>query len=182
MDDTGAIPHDHVGTGFILDIAAEILVGCPEQFLTLVDQVFGYLQCNTRCHHPVRTCFDCRRGIRVHNHGPVGMFITECGKLIDRTAKIQGTGRLKGGHEHALFRAENLGGLTHKFDTRHHERAGILLTAKASHFERVRNTATGFFREVLNRIIGIVMCHQHRILLLKQGLDAILIAVDLRLT
>src|SRR5690554_2684700 len=44
---------------------------------------------------------------------------------------------------------------------------------KASHFQRIRYTAAALFGQPLNSIIGIVMGHQHRVMLLKQTLDLI---------
>jgi hypothetical protein len=35
VHDAGAVPHQHVGAGLLLDVAAQVAVGCPEDLLPL---------------------------------------------------------------------------------------------------------------------------------------------------
>jgi hypothetical protein len=35
----GAVPHQHVGAGLLLDVAAEVAVGCPQHLLPCSFQV-----------------------------------------------------------------------------------------------------------------------------------------------
>jgi hypothetical protein len=39
VHDAGAVPHQHVGAGLLLDVAAQVAVGCPQDLLALGLQV-----------------------------------------------------------------------------------------------------------------------------------------------
>ncbi len=60
MNDTGAVPHHHIRTGLTLDIATQIFIRRPENFLSLVHQMLGDLQSDTGSHYPICTGLDCR--------------------------------------------------------------------------------------------------------------------------
>ena len=46
-----------------------------------------------------------------------------------------------------------------------------MFCTKARHLQRVRNTASGLFRQLLDFRIGVVMCHHHGISLFEKTLD-----------
>ncbi|RMP50647.1 hypothetical protein ALQ21_200105 [Pseudomonas savastanoi pv. glycinea] len=169
MDNAGTVPQQHIGTGFTLDIATQMLVWSPDDFLAVVHQAFDDLQRTARGHYPVRTGFDRCRGVGIHHHGTLRVLIAERGKLIDRAPYVKRTGGFERGHEHTFFRVENLRGFAHETHACDQYSTGSVVIAEAGHFQRVGHATAGFLGQGLNDRVAIIVSDQHGILLLEFG-------------
>ena len=168
MHDAHAGPKHHVGAGLFLDVAAQMLVGRPKDLLPLLVQMAHDVEAHARSDAPVGARLHGRAGVGIDDHGAVRMRIAELGEFIGWAAEVERAFSLERGHEHALVRAQNLGGLAHEAHARHDERLGRMVAPEARHFERVGNTAAGLEREVLQIGIDVVMRNQHRAQLAQQ--------------
>ncbi|CAI8702265.1 hypothetical protein EMIT0P100_100127 [Pseudomonas sp. IT-P100] len=141
----------------------------PDNRFAVVHQAFDDFQCTARRHHPVRPGFDCCRGIGIHHDGTFRVLIAERRKLVYRATQVERTGRFQGRHEHAFFRVEDFRGFAHELHAGDHHGLGRVSIAEAGHFQRVGDTATGFFSQGLNNRITIKVGNQHRVLSLELG-------------
>ncbi|MNS88892.1 hypothetical protein D3C72_1228840 [compost metagenome] len=139
-----ALPQQHVGAGLLLDIAAQVLVGCPQDLLALRMQVLDDLQADAGGHHPVRARLHGGAGVGVDHHGAVRVRIAEGGELIGRATQVERAGRVQVRHQHGLLGAQDLGGLAHEAHAGHDQRLGGMIAAEARHFQRIRHAAAGF--------------------------------------
>src|SRR5690606_32479103 len=137
VDDTAAVPQQHIGAGLLLHIAAQVLVGGPEDLLPPAIQVVDDIEGDAGGDHPVGPGLHRRRGVGVDHHGAVGVLVAEGGEFLGGAADVQGAGGLEGGHQHALFGGEDLGGLAHELDAAHQQGRGPVLLAEARHFEGI---------------------------------------------
>ena len=96
------------------------------------------------------------------------MLITERGKLVYLTSQIERAGRLQRRHQNALFRAQNLGRLTHEANTGNNQRGGRVITTKPGHFKRVGDAATGLLGQLLQQGVGVVVGNQNGVLCLQR--------------
>ena len=167
VHDAGTVPHQHVGTGFFLNIATQMLIRCPQNLFTLRLQVLNDLHGNRRGHDPIGTRFYRRRGIGIHHHGTVGVGIAERAELVNRAANIERAGRFERRHQHTLFWGKDLGRFAHKAHACNHQRGGIVTGTEAGHFQGVRHTAASLFSKLLNGIVGIVMRYQNGVVRLE---------------
>ncbi|MNF55441.1 hypothetical protein D3C76_709040 [compost metagenome] len=171
MDDAGTVPQQHVRAGILLDVAPQVLVGCPDDLLTVIHQAFDDFQGATGGHDPVGTRLDRSRRVGIHHHGAIRMLVAECSELIDRATEIQRTGRFQGRHQHALFRVEDLGRFAHETHASHQHGLGRMLVAEASHLKGIGHATTGFLGQGLDHRVAIIMGDQHCILRLEFGCD-----------
>ena len=167
VNDARAIPEQHVRTGFTLHIATEMLVRSPDDLLAVVHEALDDFQRATGSHHPVGTCLDRSGGVGIDHHGALGVLIAKSRELRNGAAKIQRTGGIERWHQHTLFGIEDLGRLTHELHAGDHYRLRRMLIAETRHFQRVRYATTGFLGQRLDHRIGVVMRHEHCILLLQ---------------
>src|SRR5690554_404591 len=65
MDDTGAIPQQNICPGLLLNIATQMLIRCPNHFLTLSRQMLDNFQRNAGGNDPVSA--------RLYSSGGVGI-------------------------------------------------------------------------------------------------------------
>ena len=179
VHDARAVPAQHVSARLVAHIATQVLVRRPQDFFTVAVQVFDQLHCNGGSDNPVSAGFHCSRRIGVNHHRTVRVLVTEGGEFVFRATDIQRTGGFQCRHENALFRAEDLGGLTHELDPGHNQRGRGMVFTETGHLQGVGNTATGFFRQRLDLGICVVVRHQHRITLTQQRLDPVTIGCTL---
>ena len=159
--DAGALPQQHVCAGLLLDIAAKMPVGRPEDFLTLFFQVVDDGQRARTGHHPVGARLHYRAGISVYNHRAIGVCVAKCVEFVNRTAQVQRTGGIQIRHEHGFFRTQDLGGFSHETHPGHDQRLRFVVSAKARHFQRIGNTTACGQRQILQIAVHVVMRHQH---------------------
>ena len=163
MHHAGAAPQQHVRIGLALDVAAKVLVRRPEHLFPLGGQVLDDGQGDAAGHHPIRQRLHLGRGVGVNHGGASRMGLAEGGEVLRRAADVQGAGRLQGGHEHALVRGEDLGGLPHEADAGDDQGLRPMVPAEAGHLQGVRHKAAGGLRQVLHIPIDVVVGHQHRV-------------------
>ncbi|MCY1373291.1 hypothetical protein D9M69_605560 [compost metagenome] len=99
------------------------------------------------------------------------MRIAEGGEFVGRATQVERAGRIQVRHQHGLLGAEDLGGLAHEAHAGHHQGLGVVVAAEARHFEGVGDAAPGFFGEVLQVGVDVVVRHQHRVAFLQQAAD-----------
>ena len=163
VDDAGAVPQQHVGAGLLLDVAAQMPVGCPQDLLPQRSQVAHDGHGARAGHHPVGACLDGRTAVGVDHHGAVGVRVAERGERVGRAAQVERAGGLQIGHQHALGRRQDLGRLTHETNAGDDQRAGRMVAAETGHLERVGDAATGLERQVLQVAIDVVVGDEHRV-------------------
>ncbi len=79
---------------------------------------------------------------------------------LRRATQIQGAFSLQGRHEHPFMRRQNFGRFTHEAHAGYHQRRTVAITSKAGHFQGVGDVSAGFFRQVLNIRIHVIVRHQ----------------------
>mmetsp|Transcript_6218 Transcript_6218/g.25153 ORF Transcript_6218/g.25153 Transcript_6218/m.25153 type:complete len:345 (-) Transcript_6218:315-1349(-) len=168
VHDAGAVPHQHVGAGLFLDVAAQVAVGRPQDFLAAGMQVGHDLQRAGTGHHPVGPGLHGGAGVGVDDDLAVRVGVAKTREVIRRAAQVQRAGRVQVGHQHALFGAEDLGRLAHEAHAGHHQGLGGMVAAEAGHFQRVGHAAAGGQREVLQRAVDVVVGDEHGVVLLQQ--------------
>ena len=173
MHDARAVPHHHVGTGLALDVAAQMPVGCPEDFLALVFQRTHDVQRAARCHNPVGPRLDGGAGVGIHHHRTVGMRVAKGAELIYRAAQVKRAGGVQVGHQHALFGRQDFGGFAHETHARHHQRLRRMVAAKTRHFQRIADNAAGFFGQVLQIWMHVVVRHHDGVLFFQQATNLV---------
>ena len=99
------------------------------------------------------------------------MFIAKCRKRIGRTTQIKRAAGIEVGHEDFFVRAQNLGGFAHETNTRDDKGFGRIVPSETRHFQRVCDTSAGFFCQILNIAIDVVMRHEYRIFFLEEPFD-----------
>ncbi|MNR11023.1 hypothetical protein D3C85_1273030 [compost metagenome] len=99
------------------------------------------------------------------------MLIAERGKFVHRATQVERTGRFERRHQHAFFRVEDLGSLTHELHAGDDHGLGRMGVAETGHFQRVGNTTARLFGQRLNDRVTIEVGHQHRVLSLELGSD-----------
>ncbi|MCY1404036.1 hypothetical protein D9M71_192360 [compost metagenome] len=97
------------------------------------------------------------------------MLVAEGGELVHRATQVQGAGRFQGGHQHAFFRIEDLGRLTHESHAGNDHGLRRMLIAETGHFQGVGNAAAGFLGQSLDHRIAVVVGDQHGIARLQFG-------------
>ncbi len=107
MHQAGALPQQHVGASLLLYIAAQMLIGRPQDFFALGMQMRHDVEPDGRRDHPVGARFDGGTCIGVHHYGAIRVGIAKGGKLIGRTTQVERTGGIQVGHQHALVRAQD---------------------------------------------------------------------------
>ena len=174
MNDTRGLPKKHVGTSCALYVRAQVSVWRPDDFFALGMQMLDDLEANTGRDHPVGTRFDGSAGIGVDHHRAVGMFVAEFRKFVRWAAQIERTLGFQFRHQHAFFRVEDFRSLAHKAYAAHHHCLCGMVSAKARHFQRVRDATTCFFSQILQIRMHIIVRNEHCVLFLEQTLDAAL--------
>ncbi len=176
VHDARAVPQQHVGAGLLLDVAAEVAVGGPQDLLALGLQVVHHGQRAGTGHHPVGARLHGGAGVGVDDDGAVGMGVAEGGEVVGRAAEIERAGGVEVGHQHALARRQDLGGLAHEAHAGHHQ--GLLrgVAAEAGHLEGIGDAAAGLESQVLQVAVHVVVGDQRRVVLPEQfpgaGLEA----------
>ena len=167
-----ALPQQHVGAADALHVIAQVAIRRPQQPVALAMQIFDDLGGDTRGDDPVGARFHRRAGVGVDDREPVRVGVAERGKFVCRAGQVERTLGAEVGHDDALFRIQDLGGLAHELDPGDDQRLRRVGMAEACHLQRIRYAATGFLGQVLQVGGGVVMRDQHRVLLLHQCLDA----------
>ena len=163
MHDAGAVPHEHIGAGFAAHVIAQMTIRRPQNFLAAIGQMRDDLHGDAGGHHPIGAGFYGGRGVGIDHHPALRVLVAESREFIRRAAQVERAGGVQGGHQHALFRGENLRRLAHKAHARNHQGAGGMIASEARHFERIRNATAGLLSQRLNLGGGVVVRHQHRI-------------------
>ena len=88
VDYAGALPKNHIGTGFTLYVAAQVFIRGPKNFLTAVFQSAHDIQRATTGDDPICTCFNRGAGIGVDHYRAVGMGVTKGVEFSDRAAQV----------------------------------------------------------------------------------------------
>ena len=97
------------------------------------------------------------------------MGVAIAAERVGGTAQVQRAGGLAVRHQHALVRAEDLGGLAHETHTGHHQGGRGMAGAEARHFQRIADAAAGFARQVLQRAVHVVVGDHDRVALTQQA-------------
>ena len=135
VNDARALPQQHVGTGFALDVRAQVTIRCPDNFLTLAMQMFNDAQADRGSDHPIGTRLYCRTGVGVHDDGAIRMRIAIRRKLIRWATEIERTFGFEFGHDHALFGIQNLCRFAHESYAAHHHRFRRMIATEACHLQ-----------------------------------------------
>ena len=77
MDDTGALPAQHICTGLFTHVIAQMTVRCPNDFFAQTIQMLDQFDGDAGGHYPVCPRFNRCRGISVDHHGTIGVTVTE---------------------------------------------------------------------------------------------------------
>ena len=168
VHDAGTVPQHHVGTGFALNVATQVTVRRPQNFLPRGFQGPHNVQRTTGGHHPVGPRFHGGAGVGVDHHGAVWVGIAKSVERVNRTAQVKGALRLQVGHQHTLARRQNFGGFAHEAHAGHHQGAGGMVAAKARHFQGVADQATRSLSQILQIGMNVIVGHQHRIFFMQQ--------------
>jgi len=83
------IPQQHVCACTGLNVAAQMSVRSPDDFLALCSQMLNHIHRDTGSHNPICSRFDGSRSVGIHNHKAIGMSIAKCPKFISRTGHIK---------------------------------------------------------------------------------------------
>ncbi len=172
VNDAGAVPHQHVGAGLLLDVAAEVLVGRPQHFLALLVQVTHDRQRARARHHPVGTGFDGRAGVGIDDDLALRVRVAEGGEFVRRAAEVERAGGFEVGHQHAFVRRQNLRALAHEAHARDDQCLRGVVAAEARHLERIGHTSAALLRQVLQIAIDVVVRDEHGVVFAQQRLGA----------
>ena len=96
------------------------------------------------------------------------MIVAEGGELVDGAADVQRAGGFEGGHQHGLFRAEDLRRLPHEPHPGHYEDVGLTFLAEAGHLQTVPHKAPALGGQFLQLPGGVVVGHKAGVLGLQQ--------------
>ena len=168
VDDARAVPHQHVGAGLLLDVAAEVPVRRPQHLAALLLQVVDDRQRARARHHPVGTRLHRGTGVGVDDNAAVGVGVAKALEIFGRTAEVERAGRVEIGHQHTLLGAQDLRRLAHEAHARDDERLARVITDEARHLERISDAAAGLEREILNVAVDVEMRDQHGVVLFQQ--------------
>ncbi len=172
MDEARTLPQQHVSAGLLLDVAAQVTVGRPDDLLAARVQIGNDFQPDRRRHHPVRARLHRRAGVRIDDHRAIRMRVAERGEFVGGTTEIERTGGVEIRHQDAFVRAQNLRGLTHETHAGHDQRLRVMIAAETRHLQRIRDAAAGFVSEFLQLGVHIIVRDKHRLFTREQRADA----------
>ena len=128
----------------LLDVAAQVPVGRPQDLLALVVAGARTMASAQRTgHHPVGARLHRGAGVGIDHHRAVGVRVAERGELVGRAAEVERAGGVEVGHQHALVRRQDLGGLAHEAHAGDHQRLRRVVAAEARHLQRIGDAAAG---------------------------------------
>ena len=89
VHDAGALPQQHVGAGFTLDVATQVLVGRPQDLSSLLVQVTNDVDGAGTGDHPVGSRLHGGTGVGIDHHLAVGVGVTEGREIHGRATEVE---------------------------------------------------------------------------------------------
>ena len=181
VHDAGGIPQQHVGAGGLLDVAAQMLVRCPQDLLALGVQVRDDGRRTRAGDHPIGARLHRRAGVGIHHNLAIRVRVAELGKVLGRAAEVERAGGVEVWHQHTLAWRKDLGGLAHEAHAGHDQCVRPMVATEARHLQRVGHAAAGLLREVLQVAVDVVVGHHHGVARLQLARDGVFQFIAARL-